>query len=96
MDLAHLRDLLGLLRDMGVAAFSAGGIAVTFKDGGNDDSEIGGIHVPLKGRTKEKVVDDEDGSTSSKPVAGFKDLWHNPNLWPNQAGKVIKFDGTLE
>lgn len=92
LDLAHLRDLLGLLSEFRVAGFSAGGISVTFKA---EDEPT----VPLLGRTRTEAIRDEDASTSSRPIAGFsesKDGWRNPNLWPSQAGRVLKFDGSLE
>lgn len=95
LDLAHLRQLLGLLLDMDVAEFEAPGIKVAFKTNTYDS------HLPLKGRTVEQVLVDEDRSTSSKPVRGFsdsgqKDVWHNPALWAGQSGKVLKFDGSFE
>ena len=98
LDLAHLRDLLGLLNEFRVAGFSAGGISVTFRA---EDESI----VPLQGRTRAEAIKDEDASTSSRVVSGFggfadsanrKDGWHNPNLWPSQAGRVLKFDGSYE
>jgi len=92
LDLAHLRDLLGLLNEFRVAGFSAGGISVTFKA---EDESI----VPLQGRTRTEAIKDEDASTSSKVVSGFgerKDGWHNPNLWPSQAGRTLKLDGSYE
>lgn len=95
IDLAYLRDLLGLLRDMEVAAFTAEGFAVSFKQSGQFDPEA---HVPFAGRPQAQVIEDEDRSTSSSRVRGFteaRDGFRNPNLWPGQAGKVLQFDGSL-
>ena len=102
MDLAYLRDLLGVLTNFRVAAFSHAGFGITFHPVQSDDAGSGYI-VPLKGRTKEKAVEDEDGQTSSVPVRGFNfkvqdvdNPWKNPVLWPAQHGRVLKFDGTYE
>ena len=93
MDIAHLRDLLSLLREHRVEAFSAGGLQVTFKD---DE-----VSLPLVGRSEVQVVEDESRSTSSKRVKGFSDtestnIWDNPALWPAQGGRRLRFDGSLE
>jgi hypothetical protein len=92
LDIAHLRDLLALLKDMRVEAFSAGGIQVTFKD-----DPIGTTYA----RTPEEVVADADRSTSSRKVKGFADtetssIWDSPSLWPAQGGRKLRFDGSLE
>jgi len=96
IDLAHLRDLLSLLKDMDVAAFSAGGVNVAFRV-----PEPGEVRVPLAGRKLAQVLQDEDASTSSRPVSGFNSLeardgFKNPNLWPGQGGRVLRFDGSFE
>lgn len=93
LDLAHLRDLLALLRDNEVAAFSGAGFQVSFKDSPPPP--------PLMGRTRLAAMEDDDRSTSSRQVAGFsadapKDGWRNPALWPSQAGRTLKLDGSFE
>lgn len=97
-DLAYLRDLLSLLKDMDVAAFNAGGITVSFKSPEVNDAIPG---PDLKGRTRLATIKDEDKSTSSQPVAGFgtapqRDGWKNPALWPDQNGRVLKLNGEYE
>lgn len=99
LDLAHLRDLLSLLRDMDVAAFSGAGFQVSFKTGEPFEGR-----VPLVGRSPGQTLKDEDRSTSSTQVSGFefarryenKDGFKHPTLWPGQNGKVLKFNGSLE
>jgi len=76
---------------MRVAEFKYGNFGVSFQA-----SE----QVPLHGRTPDEVLQDEDRSTSSRRITGLvpevKDGWKNPNLWPTQGGKILKFDGSLE
>lgn len=88
MDLAYLRDLLSLLSEFRVKGFTLGNLAVAFSEAEVDP--------PLVGRTLEEVVVDENRSTSSRRVKGFdgKNLWEHPSLWPTQAGRPLKFDGT--
>lgn len=84
-----------LLRDSDVVAFSAGGIQVTFKDPQPNFEH----RVPLRGRTPEQVLLDEDRGTSSAPIRGFseiKDGFKHPSLWPGQAGKTLKLNGEFE
>jgi hypothetical protein len=86
LDLAYLRDLLSLLSNMEVAAFSAGGITVKFQP-----KQVISTQPIVRSLTKPQgEVDDED-----IPVAA-KDGWQNPLLWPSQGGKVLKFDGSFE
>lgn len=89
----HLRDLLGLLCEFKVAAFTAGGLAVTFQ---HDDSEP----VPDLGRSATEIVEDESRSASSRRVRGFNDepvsTWKHPSLWGAQGGKTLSFDGSLK
>lgn len=98
LNLTELEQLLVLLTKYNVLGFTGGGVAVTFMAptaADADDEES----VPLNGRPAEIVRVDEDRSTSSRQVVGFHkhtDVWHNPSLWPSQAGKVLKLDGSLE
>lgn len=88
MDLAYLRDLLSLLSEFRVKGFTLDNLAVAFSEAEVDP--------PLVGRTIEEVVVDENRSTSSRRVRGFdgKNLWEHPSLWPTQAGRPLKFDGS--
>lgn len=96
IDLAYLRDLLGVLRDSRVTGFTLGNFAVAFAaDDGGDFANL-----PLAGRPKTKLVEDENQSTSSVPVAGFRgergDGFRHPSLWPGQMGKTLQLDGSLK
>lgn len=84
IDLAHLRDLLGVLKDSGVHSFQAGGLTVVF----NEPEIPTFITKPTTAAT----VADDGHSTSTKRVDGFK----NPILYPWQNGKMLRFDGSLE
>ena len=90
LDLAYLRDLLSLLTEFEVRAFSLGNMAIAFPESKVDP--------PLVGRTIEQVEADEGRSTSSRQVKGFdgNNLWKNPALWPVQGGRPLKFDGGTE
>jgi hypothetical protein len=93
LDLAHLRDLLGLLRDMQVHQFSAGGISVGFHGKGYEPPE-------MTAAEKAAEMTDDGHSTSNRRVSGFSKesitAWNNPLLWPGQNGKRLRFDGSLE
>lgn len=90
LDLAYLRDLLSLLQDMDVSAFSAGGLTVTFRD-------RAGLRLP-----DTKPANLVRGAEPVEDAAEFlkrdpaPDGWRNPALWPAQNGKVLKLNGELE
>ena len=86
MDLAHLRDLLGVLRDNDVHSFQAGGITVVFNDKETVSYPVAGTPVAAA------TVADDGHSTSTKRVGGF----NHPSLYPWQNGKILRFDGSLE
>jgi hypothetical protein len=86
-----LRDLLKILNEHKVAGFSGGDIQVTFQE----ETPTGWTTV--KGTSQE----DEDRSTSSRQVGGFKagasrDGFMHPSLWQGQNGKILRFNGDLE
>lgn len=94
IDLAYLRDLLGVLRDGRVTGFTLGNFAVAFAAPDN-----GFVNLPLAGRPVAKLVEDENQSISSASVAGFRhggDGFRHPSLWPNQLGKTLQLDGSLK
>lgn len=84
LDLAYLRDLLSLLREHKVQAFQVEGMGVTFVE----ESE----EAVARSNLTPKQVEDENRSTSSTPVGGFK----SPTLWPTTNGKRLNFRGELE
>lgn len=91
LDLAYLRDLLSLLQDMDVSVFKLGGFEITMRDGRSQ-------FVP----TVPRVVKDSAGSVSGsleeneRAPEERRDGWRNPNLWPTQAGRTLKLDGSYE
>lgn len=88
VDIAHLRDLLSMLRDLDVAQFSAGGIQVVFHEKPEP------IFTPAAAK---KMVEDDGHSTSNRRVEGFANgSFRDPALWASQGGKVLQFDGTYK
>jgi hypothetical protein len=86
VDLAHFKDFLLVLQGCNVRAFSGYGISVSFADeGGGFDS------APAQSGRIEQLP-----SEPSTMSADIKDGWRNPNLWPQQNGRVLKFDGSFE
>lgn len=83
LDLDFLRDLLDLLNEKGASGFSIGDLQVTFN----------GERAPAVGRTVKQIQDDEDRTTSSRPVGGFKSPWADPTLWADRGGAPLSFDG---
>lgn len=92
LDLAHLRDLLSLLREMDVQAFQVPGMSVGFQERSDEERALSRL-------TPEQREDAERG-TSAKPVAGFNPGdtagFKNPKLWAATNGKRLKLDGSYE
>ena len=86
VDLALLKDFLLVLQGCQVARFSGYGVAVDFR---GEDSADG--FAPGALGTVASLPDDA-------PAIGRepRDAWRNPNLWPQQNGRVLKFDGSFE
>jgi hypothetical protein len=85
VDLAFLKDFLVTLQGCNVARFSGYGISVDF------NREAGGFDVAPASVGAGPAVSVEPPS-----VTRGKDGWKNPNLWPQQNGRVLKFDGSFE
>lgn len=83
VDLDFLRELLAVLNEGNVAGFSCGDLQVTFN----------GDRAPSIGRSVKQVQADEDRTTSSRPVGGFKSPWHDPTLWADRGGSPLSFNG---
>lgn len=86
VDLAYLKDFLLVLQSCNVRSFSGYGITVSFvAETSFADS------VP---RTLAEV-----GAPPADPshvTVSPRDGWMNPNLWPQQNGKVLQFDGSFK
>lgn len=85
VDLAWLKDFLLTLQGCSVRSFSGYGVSVDF------NSEGGGFSPVPAARVVDSTLPDEPSS-----LTRGKDGWRNPNLWPQQNGRVLKFDGSFE
>jgi hypothetical protein len=86
IDLALLKDFLLVLQSCQVARFSGYGVSVDFRAEG----DAADFAPRALGAVK------QDAHDESSMTRETKDAWRNPNLWPQQNGKVLKFDGSLE
>lgn len=91
-----MRDLLGLLTEFRVAAFSVGGLQVAFH--GEEANE-----PALPRRIVEAIKADDGSGTSSARISGFTSKqpeemsgFRNPILWQAQNGRRLTFTGDYE
>jgi hypothetical protein len=86
LDLALLRDLLRLLREFGVSSFSGAGLSLSIP---RATSQLGTIRT---------VEPDPEQSEEGEPPrrAPLTDGFKHPSLWPDQNGRLLRFDGSLE
>lgn len=91
VDLAYLRDFLSTLQSMGVASFSGCGICVSFSGQNHNVGFVPGYVPAAKGL---EFGNPEPARAPAPQVD--RDGWRNPNLWPQQGGKILKLDGSLE
>lgn len=88
MNLDQLRELLKVLKEFGVGAFDGGGITVRFEERSDEERALE--------RLTAQQLEDENRSTSPKPVAGFASGFSSPQLWKATNGKRLNFYGTYE
>lgn len=88
IDLDYLKDFLLVLQTCGVRAFSGYGVSVHF-GGEAPDFPVAARELGARNALS------EDTSAVSK-VTEARDGWRNPNLWPQQNGRMLKFDGSFE
>lgn len=87
IDLDYLKDFLLVLQTCGVRAFSGYGVSVHFSGETPDFSPAASAESPFVNSAESPFV-----NTTVLP----KDGWRNPKLWPQQNGRVLRFDGSFE
>lgn len=85
LDLAHLRDLLSLLREFKVQGYTQGDFAVTFARDLDPDL------ISVDGKLVKHDVETEVTGFKKTQVDAHSSGFKHPSLWQSQGGKPYSF-----